>query len=268
MSALLEAAAVGRFFGGIRAVSGVSFSVVPGEVFGIIGPNGAGKTTLFNVITGTFPPSAGRVHFDGTDITGWKTDAVARAGVVRTFQATTVFKRESVADNLRRAVLFGTVARPPRLFSPARRSAAAQSAIAGRIAEVLAFTGLARVGATPAGDLPYGLQKILGVGMAVIAQPRLMLMDEPAAGLNPNETNGMGDLVLRLRNERGITVVLVEHDMKMVMRVCDRILVLNHGVPIAVGTPAEIQGNQAVIDAYLGTDHEGADAEEEADEHA
>jgi len=257
MTALLEVADLARNFGGIVAVSGVSFGVAEGEVFGIIGPNGAGKTTLFNVITGAFPPSAGRVRLDGADITGLSTDQVARRGVVRTFQSTTVFHRDSVAGNLRRAVLFGALYRPWKMFQPGR-VAATRAEVETRVADALAFTNLAHAAATGGGELPYGLQKVLGVGMAVAAQPRLMLMDEPAAGLNPNETNAMGDLVLRLRNERGITVVLVEHDMKMVMRICDRILVLNHGEPIAIGTPAEIQSDQAVIDAYLGSEHEYA----------
>ena len=213
MTALLEVAGLARNFGGIVAVSGVSFSVAEGEVFGIIGPNGAGKTTLFNVITGAFPPSAGRVRLDGADITGLSTDQVARRGVVRTFQSTTVFHRDSVAGNLRRAVLFGALFRPWKMLPPGR-IAGTRAEVEARVADALAFTDLAHAAATGGGELPYGLQKVLGVGMAVVAQPRLMLMDEPAAGLNPSETNAMGDLVLRLRNERGITVVLVEHDMK------------------------------------------------------
>ena len=168
-----------------------------------------------------------------------------------------MFRRESVAENLRRGVIFGDLSRPGRLLSIARLRAAGRAA-AARVEEVLEFAGLTGVAGAIAGELPYGLQKIVGVAMAVATRPTLMLMDEPAAGLNTAEKVAMGDLVLRLRASRGITVVLVEHDMKMVMRVCDRILVLNYGQVLGLGTPVEIRNDPAVIGAYLGAEHEFA----------
>ncbi len=257
MIAVLEVAAVSKRFGGIRAVDGVSFAMKPGEIFGIIGPNGAGKTTLFNVITGAMAPSAGKIAFRGADITGRPMDEVARRGVIRTFQSTSVFKRETVAENLRRSHLFARLSRPSSLLDRARVSAVNQAAQA-RAASVLAFIGFAGSPHALAGDLPYGLQKILGVGMALAAEPKLLLMDEPAAGLNPHETERMGELILRMRKELGIEIMLVEHDMKMVMNVCSRVLVLNYGEPIAIGAPDEIKKNPSVIEAYLGTDYEFA----------
>jgi branched-chain amino acid transport system ATP-binding protein len=257
MSPVLQVQAVSRYFGGVRAVDNVSFELRPGEIFGVIGPNGAGKTTLFNVITGAIRPSSGTVRLQGEDITGLTMDAVARRGVIRTFQATTVFKRESVIENLRRGFLFGRVSRPSHLLARSQVASARQQA-QKKVEEIVEFTGLGAFGATRGGDLPYGLQKILGVGMAVAAGPRLMLMDEPAAGLNPSETNEMADLVLRLRDRLGIDVVLVEHDMTMVMRICDRILVLNYGQPVCIGTPAQVQSDPAVVEAYLGAEYERA----------
>lgn len=257
MRTVIEVSGVSKHFGGIRAVDGVSFAMESGEIFGIIGPNGAGKTTLFNIITGMIPPSSGQIVFYGSDITGQPMDRIARCGVIRTFQSTTVFKNQTVSENLRRSHLFGRLSRPSWLLNRARVRHVNRAA-EERIASVLAFIGFTGSANALAGDLPYGLQKILGVGMALAAEPKLLLMDEPAAGLNPSETKAMGELILRLRKELGIEIVLVEHDMKMVMNICDRILVLNHGEPISIGTPAEIQNNHAVIQAYLGTDHEFA----------
>ena len=257
MSAVLEVQALSRQFGGVRALDSVSFELNRGEVFGVIGPNGAGKTTLFNAITGAIRPSSGTVRLQGEDITGLTMDAVARRGIIRTYQATTVFRRETVFENLRRGFLFSHISRPSTLLARMRISDAREQA-GKRVDEVLGFTGLVPFAATRAGDLPYGMQKILGVAMAVVARPRLLLMDEPAAGLNPSETNAMADLVLGLRDRLSIDVVLVEHDMSMVMRICDRILVLNYGRPICTGTPEQVQNDASVIDAYLGADIEHA----------
>ena len=252
MRVLLEVNGLTNRFGGLIAVSDVSFAVEPGEIFGIIGPNGAGKTTLFNVIAGRFRPSGGSVAFDGDDITGHSSDEVGRRGIARTFQAVHLFKQESVAENLRRASVIARCHNPVAWLSRRPQPGSAS------LDDVARFIGLNAVLDSTAGSLAYGLQKSLGVGMAMMVAPRLMLMDEPAAGLNPSEKQVMGNLIHRLRNERGISVLLVEHDMPLVMGVCDRILVINQGKPIALGTPGAVKSDAAVIDAYLGEEYEFA----------
>ena len=252
MTHLLEVQGLGRRFGGLTAVSGVSFSVEKGEIFGIIGPNGAGKTTLFNVIAGHYRPSAGTVAFNGDDISGHSSDEIGRRGIARTFQAVNVFKEHTVAENLRRAEV---AHRCHNLFAYfAHRNTAGKA----DLNEVARFVGLADVLDNVAGSLAYGLQKILGIGMAMMVSPKLILMDEPAAGLNSSEKKTAAALIRRLRDERGITILLVEHDMPLVMGICDRILVINQGKRIAQGTPDEVKANPAVIEAYLGEDYEFA----------
>lgn len=253
MKHLLEISGLTRRFGGLIAVSDVSFSVDPGEIFGIIGPNGAGKTTLFNVIAGYYRPTSGKVVFNGEDITGKTSDQIARRGVGRTFQAVHVFQQETVRENLRRAQAINKGFSPFAYFSPNHGDHNAVD-----LEEVARFVGLSDHLDAIAGSLPYGLQKILGYGIALMVSPNLLLMDEPAAGLNPSEKKNAAALIRRLREERGISVLLVEHDMPLVMGVCDRILVINQGRHIALGTPAEVKADAAVIDAYLGEDYEFA----------
>ena len=255
--AVLDVRALNKDFGGLKAVEDVSFSVRRGEIFGIIGPNGAGKTTLFNVITRMIAASSGTVIFRGTDIGRSNVDQVARLGLVRTFQSTSVFKSQSVVENLRRSYAFCKFGRPLSLLSIAQLRVVREAA-AHKADEILRFFDLKNSAAIRAGDLAYGLQKILGIGMALATEPRMLLMDEPAAGLNPSEKAGIAEIVNKLRSELGIDIALVEHDMRMVMSICDRILVLDHGRPIAIGTPTDIQENQTVIDAYLGIDYEFA----------
>lgn len=254
MTARLELRSISKHFGGLKAVNDVSFSIQAGEIFGIIGPNGAGKTTLFNLIAGTHCPTGGQALYDGNDITGLSSDAVARLGIARTFQAVHVFKAETVAENLRRAGLLAH-AYDPIVFvrSLWRRDSLKPD---NRQKEVASFIGVTDLMDAPAGGLAYGLQKILGIGMALMQSPKLILMDEPAAGLNPSEKQMVGELILRIRDEWGIDIVVVEHDMRLIMNICDRILVVNQGTPIAIGTPDIIKNDQDVIDAYLGVDYE------------
>lgn len=252
MEKLLQVQNLTRRFGGLVAISDISFAVEKGEIFGIIGPNGAGKSTLFNVIAGLYRPSAGTVSLDGHNISGHASDEIARRGIARTFQSVHVFKQQTTAENLRRA---GVVA---RYHNPLAYLTHRSQEHAPNLKEVAAFIGLTAVLDTSAGSLAYGLQKVLGIGMAMMVSPKLLLMDEPAAGLNPSEKRAAGELIRKLRGERGVTVLIVEHDMPLVMGICDRILVINHGKQIALGTPAAVKADPTVIEAYLGEDYEFA----------
>ena len=256
MTPRLELKSLSRRFGGLKAVSDVSFEVFPNEIAGVIGPNGAGKTTLFNLIAGTFKPSGGSVLYDGRDVTGWASDAIARLGIGRTFQAVHAFKSETVFENLRRAGLLkgchGPLAAASRWFSRGVDDAV------DKVRQTAGFVGLSGSMDKAAGSLSYGQQKLLGIAMTLMQDPQLVLMDEPAAGLNPSEKVFLSELIARLRDERQQEVLIVEHDMRLIMSVCDRVLVVNQGCRIAVGTPNEIREDQAVIDAYLGLDYEFA----------
>jgi branched-chain amino acid transport system ATP-binding protein len=254
---VLQVAGISRRFGGLVAVAGVSFAAQSGEIFGLIGPNGAGKTTILNILAGALPPSSGQVSFNGKDISRLPSSARARLGIGRTFQAASTFKEETVAENVRRGYLLKRRGRPLDFLGRAasNRSHATEKEAIERAVD---FVGLRDHMKALAGALPYGLQKLVGLAIALAAGPSLLLMDEPAAGLNPSETQTLTSLIRRLPAELGLTIVLVEHDMKMVMQICDRILVLNYGREICLGDPSTVRSNPMVIEAYLGGEYEFA----------
>jgi branched-chain amino acid transport system ATP-binding protein len=251
MSVILEVQNMDKHFSGLAAISQLDFSVVDSEILGLIGPNGAGKTTLFNVISGFFPPTTGRILFHGTDITGLQAHQIVRLGISRTFQASTLFMKISVLENVFTGYhLSYTTSRWRRLLrTPSALEE--EGKLRQRATKILDFMGLASLKEELAANLPHGHQRILGVCMALATHPKLLLLDEPMTGMNAVETQNMIDLVRQIR-ERGITVVLVEHDMKAVMNLCDRIVVLNYGRKIAEGLPREISQNKDVVEAYLG----------------
>jgi len=249
--ALLEIRSLSKYFGGLAALYQLDLDVFESEILGLIGPNGAGKTTVFNVVTGSLLPTNGQVIFRGENITGLRPDQTVQRGIARTFQASTLFMQLPVFDNVfigfHRNYMVG--AWQAWLHTSVVRKE--EEAAKQRAMEILEFTGLAPLKDELAGNLPHGYQRVLGICIALATNPKLLLLDEPATGMNPGETLIMIDLFRQLRN-RGITVVVVEHNMKVVMSLCDRITVLNYGKKIAEGLPEEIRGNKEVIEAYLG----------------
>ncbi len=238
-------------FGGLSALAEVSFEVRADEVTSLIGPNGAGKTTAFNAITGFLPPSGGAIHYKGRPITGLRPNEIADLGVVRTFQKTSVFAANSVFDNLLIGLHRQAGARLWEILLALPRVRAEEARLREEAEEILDFIGLAAQAGELGGALPYGEQRLLEVAVALAAKPTLLLLDEPVSGMNPVETASFMAMLGKIR-ARGITILLVEHDMRMVMGVSDRVVVLNQGAIIAEGTPEEIQRNPEVIRAYLG----------------
>jgi branched-chain amino acid transport system ATP-binding protein len=251
MTQLLSVAGLCKRFGGLEAVSDLSFNVGEGEILGIIGPNGAGKTTAVNLISGVIKPTSGRVLLAGTDATGLAPHALVERGLVRTFQATTVYANRSVRENMLRGAYRDIY---PGFFATLFNTAKARDAALRtdqHIDEVMQWLDLKRVESHVASNLPYGFQKVLGMGIGLAARPRLILLDEPAAGLSAEETDHVRDTI-RLVRKRGISVVVIDHNMRFISDLCDRVLVMAQGRELAQGTPNEVLRHPAVIEAYLG----------------
>lgn len=235
-----------KSYGAIAAVGGVSFNVEPGEILGVIGPNGSGKTTLFNSILGQIRPDTGKVEFEGKDISGSSPLALSRLGVGRTFQNLQVFAKLSLRDNLILAAQEHTGTFWGRMF------ASPDNGLADRAQEMLDLFRLNHVAQLPAGSLSYGQQKLVDIAMAFMPKPRLVLLDEPCAGVNPSLVDGLRELLVELNKKQGGSFVVIEHNMDFVMKLCHRVVCMVEGKVLAVGKPEEIQGNRAVLEAYLG----------------
>lgn len=245
-------------FGGLRAVSNLALNAAPQQIVGLIGPNGAGKTTAFNMITGVYRPTSGRILFDGHDITGLKPNKITELGIARTFQNIRLFPSMTVLENVLlskhvrlKANWLEAIFSLPR-YTKARKQHIEECMV---LLEQVQLADLANEMAT---SLPYGKQRRLEIARAMATQPKMILLDEPAAGMNPQESLELMDFIAKIRDEFKLTVLMIEHHMEVVMGICEHIVVLDHGEPIAQGTPTEIQNNQQVIEAYLGAVEESA----------
>ena len=252
MEPLLKATHVSEVFGGLKAVSDFNLHLNPGELVGLIGPNGAGKTTAFNLFTGVYQPTEGAIEFDGRSIVGLKPYQITQRGIARTFQNIRLFSELSVLDNVRIAfhdhvkyTVAEAVLRVGRYFSEEAR-------LTEESRKLLEIFKLADKAEETAKNLPYGAQRRLEIARALAAKPKLLLLDEPAAGMNPQETQELMEMIRWIRDQFNLTVLLIEHDMSLVMEICERIYVLEYGQVIAAGTPDEIRQNPEVIRAYLG----------------
>jgi branched-chain amino acid transport system ATP-binding protein len=251
--AILATVGVTKVFGGLVAVSDISINVAPRSIVSIIGPNGAGKTTFFNMLTGLYKPTAGRILFDGKDVTARRPDLITALGVARTFQNIRLFSTMSAVENvmvgehsLMRAGLFGSILRTPSVRREERE-------VTDKAREMLEYVGLkSDLADQTAANLSYGDQRRVEIARALASEPKLLLLDEPTAGMNPQESARLTEFMEQLRSEKDLTILLIEHDMKVVMGVSEHITVLDHGEKIAEGKPDEIRANDRVIEAYLG----------------
>ena len=264
MSALLRIEDVSKNFGGIVAVENLTCELHDGEIMGIIGPNGAGKTTVFNLITGVYKPTSGKIIFLGDDITGNAPDLIVRKGIARTFQNIRLFKKLSVLNNVVTAldlnnpvynIFEAIVLNFPFINSKVKRK---EAELREKAMSFLDLVGIGNLAQKRADSLPYGLQRKLEIARALALNPRVLLLDEPAAGMNPEESMELARLIKDIQKKLGLTILLIEHHMDLVMSLCDKILVVNFGSELAIGAPKEIQETPAVLKAYLGEAYKGA----------
>lgn len=251
VACILEAQSICKYFGGLKAVEKVDMQIEEGKIFGIIGPNGAGKTTFFNICSGMYRPTAGRILFEGKDITGMPPEAIARLGIARTFQNIQLFRYMTVLENVKIGFHIRTRSGFLNALVRDRRYREEERFIENESRAVIEKVGLSPYVDTLASNLPYGLQRKVEIARALALKPKMLLLDEPVAGMNPLETRELSEFIIRLNTE-GYTIVVIEHDMKFVMNTCHHILVLNFGQKICEGNPAEVRRNKAVNEAYFG----------------